>query len=227
MKNKIPVMRACAVAALLSVISCTTIRLSATWKDKNFQNPSFRKVVVIGLCRRLINRQNIENAVVEKLKIHDIQAEPSLDYVQPGRDYKYNEINQYLQDNNVEGILTVGMVRSKHVSAPATTGGFIHADLQTIQESKLIPVARGGGGGGRQSSAGQAGPGGNYLVTMEANLHRVANDQSVWMAELELKTDYLTEDGFTDESDKESAVMSKLIVDALIKDAIIPGRPEK
>ncbi|MGD8694560.1 MAG: hypothetical protein PVI74_11960, partial [Syntrophobacterales bacterium] len=67
----------CATLALFAsfvFFSCSTTKISETWKDDGYQGAPFSDLFVIGVAKKETTRRSFENMFVEKLQAAGVQA---------------------------------------------------------------------------------------------------------------------------------------------------------
>ncbi len=95
------------IACFSIYVSCSSTRLVATWKDKNYAGAPLTKIIVIGIFKNLENRKVYENAIVRKIKEHGTEAVASLSFMEPDKEYKYKEMETIFNAQKIDGILIV------------------------------------------------------------------------------------------------------------------------
>ena len=79
----------CALAALMTLVSCASRSSLSSWYDQNYTSAGFRNVCVLVRNDDLSIRRDVEEGVVEKLSQQGIRAISSLDVISPSDNHDY------------------------------------------------------------------------------------------------------------------------------------------
>ena len=73
-KTRIVMTGALLFAAALLTLSCASMRMTDEWRDKTFQGPAYKKIMVVALTKRADLRQPVEDEFRRQLKARGIEA---------------------------------------------------------------------------------------------------------------------------------------------------------
>jgi hypothetical protein len=62
------------LSAALLVLSCASLRMTDEWRDKSFQGPAYRNIMVVALTKRADLRQPVEDEFRRQLRARGIEA---------------------------------------------------------------------------------------------------------------------------------------------------------
>lgn len=117
------------ITAVLSFITCCSTKgtnIISSWTNENYQNKSYKKILVLGISGNNSNRAAVESAMVKRLYKKDIPAVASLSLFPPKiQDAPVSEevMIRELKSKNIDAVLVVSLLRIKkeQKSVPART----------------------------------------------------------------------------------------------------------
>lgn len=195
------------------IISCSTVSISGDWKDVKYKPLPLKKIVVIAMFKNLPNQTAVENKIVSYLKSGGTDAVSSLAIIGPDKKYKYEEMESRFKANGIDGIL---IIKLKNINSKEK---YIRGSIESVSDVYETPYY-----GFYSSSYREIYEPGHYeetdYVSLDCMMYANDTDRLVWMAQLKLIEDYITEDGITD-PEKESRSIAALIINNLKKNNII------
>jgi hypothetical protein len=97
----------------LLLAACSSTNVTNSWKDKNIEQASFRKVMVVAMVPESQRdlRQQMENEMVDDLAKRGYTAVSSYDEYGPKAFANMNEkqVLQQLDKNKIDGVITIGL----------------------------------------------------------------------------------------------------------------------
>ena len=112
---------------LVSIItSCTSTKITATWREEDFQAKTFDTIAVVAVTDNLKVRQALEDRFTEKLIKQGIHGVPSLSFVSPDKDLhsiEKEKVISLLQDLGADGVIVINIlsVDKEKTYIPGTT----------------------------------------------------------------------------------------------------------
>jgi len=98
------------LALTFLLISCApTTRLFDTWKDRQFQGPAFKKVMVAALAKRPDIRQRFEDEFVGQLNARGVNAVTCYSLIPDPKNLTREEVVKAVNKTGVEGVLVMGL----------------------------------------------------------------------------------------------------------------------
>ena len=199
--------------SLTFYVSCASTHLVATWKDKNFSSGPFKKIVVIGIFKMLENRKNYENTVVRALKEHGNKAIASLTFMKPDIEYKYEEMENIFNKQEIDGILLIrikGINKKEDYYPPVEI--LVPEDTDEIYFDHYLRFYRVLENPGYLEET--------DIFRIECTLYSNENDRMVWIAEAKtIESDFSGEEPLN--SSEDGAELANLIVTNLENDNFI------
>lgn len=106
-------------------LSCAVTNISS-FKNPDIDFPNYKKIVVYGNSRDIDFRKTLENDLVLAFSEKSINAVSAIDLISPLKEYKSEELQKILLDNNVDGYLYVAVVAASEESVyiPQTTSTY-------------------------------------------------------------------------------------------------------
>lgn len=80
-----------------------------TIKNPNLSQEEFRKLLVVAPFSDIGLRKQTENAFIAQFNLSDVNAISSLELIPPVKDYNEQELLNILEQNNIDGVLVVGL----------------------------------------------------------------------------------------------------------------------
>ncbi len=195
------------------MISCSTISISGDWKDVKYKPLPLKKIIVIAMFKNLPNQTAVENKIVSYLKAAGTDAIPSLSIIGPEKKYKYEDMESRFKAKGIDGIL---IIKLKNIN---TKEKYVQGSIESVPDIYETPYY-----GFYSSSYREIYEPGHFeetdYVSLDCMMYANNTDKLIWMAQLRLIENYITEDGITDPK-KESKNIAALIINDLRKNSII------
>jgi hypothetical protein len=125
------------VAALLTM-SCASMRMTDEWRDRTFQRPPYKKVMVVALTKRADLRQPVEDEFSRRLKERGGEAALCYEYIPDVDKISREELIKVSAGKGIEAYLvflimrTETRIESHRASNPAPQGGFGTDSMMTM-----------------------------------------------------------------------------------------------
>ena len=143
----------CATLALFASLlfsSCSTTKITETWKDDGYQGAPFSDLFVIGVAKKETTRRSFENMFVEKLKAVGVQAVASSSVMESNQKIEKEAILAAIEKLDIDAVLITRLVslKEKEIRSPSTSeqgrpddyqGGY-YTDYSTAYGSSLQPA---------------------------------------------------------------------------------------
>ncbi|MCU0847618.1 MAG: hypothetical protein MUD12_06990 [Spirochaetes bacterium] len=204
-----------------AAVSCSSTKITATWKNGKYAGGPFKKIVVLALFKRLDSRETFEAFIAEELRKSGTDAIPSLSLVTPKQKYSYAAMEALFNKNNIDGIMilrTKGLDKNKKfvqgtnyyepdvfynpVSNPYYSFYF---NYYTVAYRNISTP-------------------GYYvekdILSIECNLYANSDDTLAWSVMTKTVEPYQTEDGITDPP-REAKEFARLILKNLRENGLI------
>jgi hypothetical protein len=98
------------LALTFLLTSCApTTRLFDTWKDRQFQGPAFKKVMVVALAKRPDIRQRFEDEFVGQLNARGVSAVTCYSLIPDPKNLAREEVVKAVNKTGAEGVLVMGL----------------------------------------------------------------------------------------------------------------------
>ena len=98
------------LALTFLLTSCApTTRLFDTWKDRQFQGPAFKKVMVVALAKRPDIRQRFEDEFVGQLNARGVSAVTCYSLIPDPKNPTREEVVKAVNKTGAEGVLVIGL----------------------------------------------------------------------------------------------------------------------
>ena len=112
-----------ALSASLLFSSCTTTKLTNTWKDDTYHGAPFSDLFVIGVAKKENTRRSFENKFVEKLKAAGVQAVASSSVMESDQKIEKAAILAAIEKLDIDAVLITRLVsfKEKEVRSPSTS----------------------------------------------------------------------------------------------------------
>jgi hypothetical protein len=101
----------CVLIALL-VTACATKTLTSAWKDPSYQD-SPRKIIVIGVAKKTVNKRIFEDEFVRQLKARGTDAVASHIYLLDKKQGDHAVIAAHMQEQNADAVLISRLISKK------------------------------------------------------------------------------------------------------------------
>lgn len=111
MKKKVAILIAL-VTIVIIVLSCTTTKFTASWKDPSFSRGPYAKILVIGIFRQGAGRNLYEDIFAQQLKKRGMEAIPSHLVFPSDAQLTKDVIVQKVQEMAVDSVLLTRLVDS-------------------------------------------------------------------------------------------------------------------
>ena len=188
-----------ALLTSLSIISCTTTKITHTWAEKSYRGWPFSHILVIGVAEKNEVRRSFEEKFVTKLKATGVKGVESYAVMAPDEKINKETILALVEKTGVDGVLLTYLVavKEKEVASPGPTyapvddyhGGSTQDMFSAYEyrsEAKLYTT--------------------QVKVRLETNLFDAKTEQKVWSARSRTL------------NPKSDTALMDSVIDALVKD---------
>ena len=112
-----------ALFASLLFSSCSTTKITETWKDDGYQGAPFSDLFVIGVAKKETTRRSFENMFVEKLKAAGVQAVASSSVMESNQKIEKEAILAAIEKLDIDAVLITRLVslKEKEIRSPSTS----------------------------------------------------------------------------------------------------------
>ncbi len=103
-------------ATLIFISSCSSTKMSASWKAPDYTGKKFDKILVWGLSDNVLARATVEDEVAYFLNLKKITSVSGSDIAPPNRKalpHNIEESKAILKKNEFDGVLTIGLIDKK------------------------------------------------------------------------------------------------------------------
>ena len=91
---------------LLALSACSSTTLSTRWNDPNFSNVPLKKIMVIAVVDKDVNRRSLEDSYVERLKEHGIDGVTSYPLIaDPEKAIEEKQLKDVILQSGVDAVL--------------------------------------------------------------------------------------------------------------------------
>ncbi|MBW1768286.1 MAG: hypothetical protein JRJ65_14720 [Deltaproteobacteria bacterium] len=118
----------CITAVLFFITSCSDKGTSVvtSWTNDNYQNKTYKKILVLGVSENNSNRAEVESAIVKRLFEKDIPAVASLSLFPPQLQHapvSEEKMIDAVKNNNIDGVLIISLldIKREEKAVPATS----------------------------------------------------------------------------------------------------------
>lgn len=98
--------------AVLLTLSCASLRMKDEWRDKAFQGPAYRKIMVVALTKRPDLRQPVEDEFRRQLNARGIEAAACYECIPDVDRISREELAKVGQGMGIEAFLIVRVLRT-------------------------------------------------------------------------------------------------------------------
>jgi hypothetical protein len=136
--------------ASLLFFSCSTTKITETWKDDGYQGAPFSDLFVIGVAKKDTTRRSFENMFVEKLQAAGVQAIASSKVMESNQKIEKEAILAAIEELDIDAVLITRLVsfKEKEIRSPSTSEqerpddyqGRYYTDYSTAYGSSLQPT---------------------------------------------------------------------------------------
>jgi len=129
----------CITAVLFFITSCSQKGTSVvtSWTNDNYQNKTYKKILVLGVSENNSNRAEVESAIVKRLFEKDIPAVASLSLFPPQLQHapvSEEKMIDAVKNNNIDGVLIISLLdikrEEKALIIVLLTTGIIHPRIE-------------------------------------------------------------------------------------------------
>ncbi|MGZ5710420.1 MAG: hypothetical protein ACXWIJ_14740 [Burkholderiales bacterium] len=189
-----------AVVAML-VAGCASTNIVDSWSDPSYQGGPFNRIMVLGVTKNTVARRTFEDIFASKLRATGIQAVPAYQYLPQDGPVDEPELNAAVRASGADGLLMVRLLR---------------VDRQTRVTTNYAPMTFPGYYGFYTAWVAYPDVYQYDIATAEVNLFDVRTNKLVWGG---------TTETFNPSSvGRESAGFADVVIDALAKRGLVPGR---
>ena len=97
------------LALTFLLTSCASTKLFDTWKDRQFQGPAFKKIMVVALAKRPDIRQRMEDEFAGQLNARGVNAVTCYSLIPDPKNLTREEVVKAVNKTGVEGVLVMGL----------------------------------------------------------------------------------------------------------------------
>ena len=112
-----------AIFASLLFISCTTTKITETWKDVRYRGAPFSDLFVIGVAKEENTRRSFENKFVEKLQAAGVEAVASSSVMKSDQKIEKTVILATIEKLDIDAVLVTRLVslKEEEIRSPSTS----------------------------------------------------------------------------------------------------------
>ena len=112
-----------ALFASLLFFSCSTTKITETWKDDGYRGAPFSDFFVIGVAKEKNTRRSFENKFVEKLQATGVQAVASSSVMEPDQKIEKKAILAAIEKLDIDAVLVTRLVslKEEEIRSPSTS----------------------------------------------------------------------------------------------------------
>ena len=112
-----------ALCASLFFFSCSTTKITKTWKDDGYKGAPFSVLFVIGVAKKETTRRSFENMFVEKLQAAGVQAVASSSVMESNQKIEKGAILAAIEKLDIDAVLITRLVslKEKEIRSPSTS----------------------------------------------------------------------------------------------------------
>jgi hypothetical protein len=112
-----------ALCASLLFFSCSTTKITETWKDDGYKGAPFSDLFVIGVAKKETTRRSFENMFVEKLQAAGVQAVASSSVMESNQKIEKEAILAAIEKLDIDAVLITRLVslKEKEIRSPSTS----------------------------------------------------------------------------------------------------------
>jgi hypothetical protein len=207
-KRMINIIRIIGVGILcITLISCATTGITGAWKDKDYNKP-LTKVLVIGMSDNIARRRIYEDTLVKQFEQNGITAISSAALFSPQKKFEKDELEAAIKENSFDAVLVTRLVSVEKDTRYVRGTVYVHRPPQNYYYNfydyygRAQPVVYSPG----------------YLedvtiVSLETNIYETEQENLIWSISSETFNP-----GDVNRTVKE---LSKLIVNRLSKDGLL------
>ncbi|GLS06253.1 hypothetical protein GCM10007860_34290 [Chitiniphilus shinanonensis] len=104
----------CAVLCLLLLSACATPSLTNAWKDPNFAGPPAKRVLVLGISNSDAHRRIFEDAFVQALREHGVDAVPAYPKLPERGEIARDRIQAAVAASGADAVLVTRPIKVEH-----------------------------------------------------------------------------------------------------------------
>ncbi len=134
----------CALAALMTLVSCASRSSLSSWYDQNYRSAGFKNICVLMRNDDLSIRRDVEKGVVEKLSQQGIRAISSLDVISPSDKRVREQLESTFDSLGVDAIMIIRETGQEDLEefVPETTYYKVYDDI--FNEGRVEKTTEGG-----------------------------------------------------------------------------------
>lgn len=192
MKDKLTMMRTLrnslsfGMLIAMFITACATTRLTGVWKDQSYQGQP-RKIIVLGVVKRPVNRRIFEDEFVRQLKARGTDAIASYTVLSDDKKGDHAVIAAKMKEQGADAVLITRLVSKKTVQIYIP--GSVYYPPSTYQQSSwrdhyppYYGTWRDYYGYGYQAVYTPGYMAEDEYALMETNLYNAGNDNLIWSA---------------------------------------------
>jgi hypothetical protein len=116
------------ITVLFFITSCSDkgTNVLTSWTNDNYQNKTYKKILILGISENTSNRAAVESAIVKRLFEKDIPAIASLSLFPPQLQHtpvSEQKMIDAVKNNNIDGVLIISLldIKREEKAVPATS----------------------------------------------------------------------------------------------------------
>ena len=164
------------LSLLLLLVGCTT-KVTNSWKNENYSGEKFGSLLVVGIAKDPNNRTLWENVMADHLRQNGVgNVETATSGFPKGQEINRHDIIDYVNKNNLDGVLVTRLVDIKKESVYYPPSGSFYAGGQYGYYSSFPSYYR--HAYAVDYSAGQRMD--NTVVVLETTLYKSDTEELIW-----------------------------------------------
>jgi hypothetical protein len=193
--------RLASLATAMLLVGCASTSIVDSWSDPSYQGGPFKRIMVLGVTKNAVARRTFEDIFASRLRATGIEAMPGYQYLPQDGPVDESELNAAVRASGADGLLLVRLLR---------------VDRQTRVATNYAPMTFPGYYGFYTAWVAYPDVYQYDVATAEVNLFDVRTNKLVWGG--------TTETFNPSSAQRESAGFADVVIAALAKRGLVPGR---